>query len=401
MESAGNEYEHSSVFRNEESELILHRIECKDVQTNLGQFKISEHDFDIYHQDHLRGLSHSGNHRVPEISPANSSENLNEGYADSRGSSHYPQPWPSYEHSFQNFPVNQEPGYGAPSSPDGRRISTWSPQTKNGVVSPHSVITLPNDSPHIFHRRIISGGTYPVQLNMPCAPPHAPRFSAPYGPQSTPCSPPQPSYAVGWTQPMYTPPPYGMYPSPYQPIPQGHVTFGSPSQVGRQGSIVSRPASGVTEPFPDKLYRLIEDAQAEGKSDIISFFSHGRAFAIHDPDRFREEIMPRFFRQTKLASFQRQLNLYGFRRITRGPDSGGYYHAMFVRSRPDLCSYMRRTKVRGQHGGTLNRDDPNFYAMNPVDETYHPSYGTITPHGPSMPAYHPHYPTPSLQYVPV
>jgi len=88
--------------------------------------------------------------------------------------------------------------------------------------------------------------------------------------------------------------------------------------------------------------------------------------------------MPRFFRQTKLASFQRQLNLYGFRRISRGPDSGGYYHAMFVRGRPDLCPYMRRTKVRGQHGGTLNRDDPNFYAMSPVDETYYPSYGATS-----------------------
>eukprot|EP00587_Corethron_hystrix_P011983 CAMPEP_0113324176 /NCGR_PEP_ID=MMETSP0010_2-20120614/16859_1 /TAXON_ID=216773 ORGANISM="Corethron hystrix, Strain 308" /NCGR_SAMPLE_ID=MMETSP0010_2 /ASSEMBLY_ACC=CAM_ASM_000155 /LENGTH=111 /DNA_ID=CAMNT_0000183445 /DNA_START=203 /DNA_END=538 /DNA_ORIENTATION=+ /assembly_acc=CAM_ASM_000155 len=35
---------------------------------------------------------------------------------------------------------------------------------------------------------------------------------------------------------------------------------------------------------------------------------------------------------------------------------------------------MRRTKVRGQHGGKLNREDPNFYVMSPIDENYFPSY---------------------------
>jgi hypothetical protein len=56
---------------------------------------------------------------------------------------------------------------------------------------------------------------------------------------------------------------------------------------------------------------MLEATEREGLADVVSFFSHGRAFAIHKPRRFVQEIMPRFFRQTRLTSFQRQLNLYG------------------------------------------------------------------------------------------
>ena len=84
-----------------------------------------------------------------------------------------------------------------------------------------------------------------------------------------------------------------------------------------------RTSGGVTEPFPEKLHRMLESVEREGATDIVSFFSHGRAFAIHKPRMFVEKVMPRFFRQTRLTSFQRQLNLYGFRRISQGPDNGG------------------------------------------------------------------------------
>ena len=53
--------------------------------------------------------------------------------------------------------------------------------------------------------------------------------------------------------------------------------------------------------------------------------------------------MPSYFRQSKLTSFQRQLNLYGFSRITTGQDRGGYYHELFLRHRLFLCQSMVRT----------------------------------------------------------
>jgi hypothetical protein len=49
-----------------------------------------------------------------------------------------------------------------------------------------------------------------------------------------------------------------------------------------------------------------------------------------------------FSEDTKLTSFQRQLNLYGFRRITKGDDHGAYFHPNFQRGRRDLISNIRR-----------------------------------------------------------
>jgi hypothetical protein len=133
-----------------------------------------------------------------------------------------------------------------------------------------------------------------------------------------------------------------------------------------------RTRGGVTEPFPEKLYRMVLEAKQDGREDILSFYAHGRAFGIHKPERFASEVMPKYFKQSRLSSFQRQLNLYGFTRINTGPDAGGYYHELFLCGRPSLGVHIRRVGVpravprrRGvkAHDATI---DPDFYAMPPV-----------------------------------
>lgn len=112
----------------------------------------------------------------------------------------------------------------------------------------------------------------------------------------------------------------------------------------------SRPMKGVgaIEPFPEKLHRMLLEVEKAGQSDIISFINNGRGFAIHKPDAFFKTIVPLYFRHSRLSSFKRQLNLYGFEQINIGPYRGGYYHEMFNRDNPGLCRRMRRVPVKVQ-----------------------------------------------------
>ena len=74
---------------------------------------------------------------------------------------------------------------------------------------------------------------------------------------------------------------------------------------------------GPKQQFPEKLYKLLEmaDHQKFGcSSNAVSWMPHGRAFKIHDEEVFMKEIVPMFFKQSKLRSFNRQCALWGFKR---------------------------------------------------------------------------------------
>lgn len=127
------------------------------------------------------------------------------------------------------------------------------------------------------------------------------------------------------------------------------------------------PRGGVTVSFPEKLHEMLCTVVKEGLEDIVSWQPHGRCFLVRKKNEFVNEVMPRFFSQSKLTSFQRQLNLYGFVRLTAGSDRGAYYHELFLRGRPDLCRRMIRTRVKGNgmKAASSPATEPDFYAMEP------------------------------------
>ena len=70
-----------------------------------------------------------------------------------------------------------------------------------------------------------------------------------------------------------------------------------------------------------------------------------------------------FFSVHQYASFQRQLNLYGFSRLSHGKDKGAYYHMCFVRGQRNLCRNMVRQKIKGTkvRRSLSPEEEPNFY----------------------------------------
>jgi hypothetical protein len=99
-------------------------------------------------------------------------------------------------------------------------------------------------------------------------------------------------------------------------------------------------------PFPWKLHEMLDDAEKdEGFQSIISWLpDHENAFRVHNAAAFVDLVIPKYFNQTKYKSFQRQVNIWGFCRIPRGRDKGGYVHPCFIRGKPSLCRQMVRQK---------------------------------------------------------
>jgi hypothetical protein len=68
-----------------------------------------------------------------------------------------------------------------------------------------------------------------------------------------------------------------------------------------------------------KLRVLVED---ESIDDVIHWGPGGITFIITNAVVFSEEILPIYFKHNHLASFVRQLNLYGFHKVTGVSDGG-------------------------------------------------------------------------------
>merc|ERR1719215_2138114 len=103
---------------------------------------------------------------------------------------------------------------------------------------------------------------------------------------------------------------------------------------------------------------------------IIHWKPHGRAFLVEDPVRFSCYIMPHFFRNNHYTSFQRQLNLYGFKRLSRGADAGSYYHEYFLRNRAYIIDRIQMIKIKGTNvrPSANPGDEPQFYQMPFIED---------------------------------
>ncbi|XP_054617496.1 heat shock factor protein 2 isoform X2 [Dunckerocampus dactyliophorus] len=100
--------------------------------------------------------------------------------------------------------------------------------------------------------------------------------------------------------------------------------------------------------FLTKLWTLVEDADT---NELICWSQEGNSFLVLDEQRFAKEILPKFFKHNNMASFIRQLNMYGFRKVMH-PDQGvvkqerdgpvEFQHAFFQQGQDDLLENIKR-----------------------------------------------------------
>ncbi|CAB9507247.1 Heat stress transcription factor [Seminavis robusta] len=126
-----------------------------------------------------------------------------------------------------------------------------------------------------------------------------------------------------------------------------------------------KSGQALDESFPTKLHFMLADLERDGHDFIVSWHVHGRCFSVRRQPLFVKHVMPCYFRQSKFPSFQRQLNLYGFRRITSGPDKGSYYHECFLRGKPFLASRIQRQRIKGtgSRKPAVPEQEPCFHEM--------------------------------------
>ncbi|XP_058117527.1 uncharacterized protein LOC131259930 isoform X4 [Anopheles coustani] len=108
----------------------------------------------------------------------------------------------------------------------------------------------------------------------------------------------------------------------------------------------SETGTGVPA-FLAKLWRLVEDAET---NDLISWSTDGRSFIIQNQAQFAKELLPLNYKHNNMASFIRQLNMYGFHKIT-SIDNGGlrfdrdemeFTHPCFQKDHPYLLEHIKR-----------------------------------------------------------
>ena len=104
--------------------------------------------------------------------------------------------------------------------------------------------------------------------------------------------------------------------------------------------------SNIIEPtFPIILHRMLADVHASGQDNIICFNPEGDVVLILDREALMDDVVPKYFRMKSIASFRRQLCLYGFVRCLCG-DKQGYRHDSFHRDRPEKAKEIRRRPPR-------------------------------------------------------
>ncbi|XP_053913727.1 heat shock factor protein 1 isoform X2 [Cuculus canorus] len=100
--------------------------------------------------------------------------------------------------------------------------------------------------------------------------------------------------------------------------------------------------------FLTKLWTLVEDPDTD---PLICWSPSGNSFHVFDQGQFAKEVLPKYFKHNNMASFVRQLNMYGFRKVVHIEQGGlvkpekddtEFQHPYFIRGQEHLLENIKR-----------------------------------------------------------
>ncbi|XP_069091499.1 heat shock factor protein 2-like isoform X1 [Pleurodeles waltl] len=131
--------------------------------------------------------------------------------------------------------------------------------------------------------------------------------------------------------------------------------------------------------FLTKIWALVEDPKT---NDFICWSQDGNSFIVLNEENFAKNILPKHFKHNNMASFVRQLNWYGFRKVMQDETgtfkqdrigTGRYHHPFFKQGKEELLARIKR-KVK--------KEAPNDFwqpSIEGVDQLPIPE-GCVLPH---------------------
>ncbi|XP_015445769.1 heat shock factor protein 1 isoform X3 [Pteropus alecto] len=100
--------------------------------------------------------------------------------------------------------------------------------------------------------------------------------------------------------------------------------------------------------FLTKLWTLVSDPDTDA---LICWSPSGNSFHVFDQGQFAKEVLPKYFKHNNMASFVRQLNMYGFRKVVHIEQGGlvkperddtEFQHPCFLRGQERLLENIKR-----------------------------------------------------------
>ncbi|XP_022914900.1 heat shock factor protein 1 isoform X2 [Onthophagus taurus] len=114
-----------------------------------------------------------------------------------------------------------------------------------------------------------------------------------------------------------------------------------PDEMSQNDNTINVPA------FLSKLWRMVNDPTTD---KLIAWSTGGKSFVIQHRAQFWYELLPLYYKHNNMSSFVRQLNMYGFHKLSP-VDNGSvelekdeiqFYHPMFQKGQPHLLSNIKR-----------------------------------------------------------